>query len=324
MKIIQHKKTFDNLIDEHLFRHCMVEQSGYKTSILEAHGYQDNISDIVQALYEVIVPDICGLKEGERKIFKYDDMSLFKGIKVFFSGFNLMINVLCDPSKKGPFSEGYYNERSFLNFIDGKLVFVPSISIKAVGPDDVSLIRVIGRSIAHEFMHAYNDYEIFIESEYKKRLDDSFLKGYSTVSKNSPNQIENFIDKIIYFTDRSERNAHIGQLKKELENYEGSFIDAVDVTNAIKSTETYKKLMEVMECLESIQMLVHVDDSENGSKKRREQVIKVVNFLTKNNFKRYRPAIDFLKHRVMSAKQKFEEQSTKIAYDVFREKWGKF
>jgi len=320
MKIIQHKKTFDSLLDEHLYRHFMIEQSGYNSSILESHGYKDNISDIVQALYKVIKPDVYGMGHGDEKVFTYKDMSIFDGVDVFFTGFSLTIDITYGSEDIEPKSSGKYSEKSHIEFVDGSVRFVPIMFVRAVGPSDIDLIRIIGKSVSHELMHAYNDYEMFVTSGGKKRLGDAFLQGYSSIAQNSPNDIENCIDKIIYFTDRSERNAHIGQLKHELETYQGSYGDASGVTKAIKSTESYSKLTEAIESLNTILKIVSEDKTDNS----RNNVIKVVNRLTKNNFKRYRPAIDFLKDRVMSARQKFEEQSTKIAYDVFREKWGKF
>ena len=319
MKIIKHKKTFNDPLDEYLYRHFMVEQSGYKSSILESHGYKDNISDLVQALYKVVKPDIYSLNQGEEKVFTYSDMLIFDGVDVFFDGFRLTIDVTYSPNDVESNSSGKYNDKSLLEFVDGVVKFVPILSVKAIASNDIDLIRIIGKSIMHEFMHAYNDYEVFIESNGKKRLRDLFLKGYSSIAQNSPNDIENCIDKIIYFTDRSERNAHIGQLKHELETYTGSYGDASGVTKAIKATEAYSKLIDVIDALNTIQKIVSEDETDIS----RNNVIKVVNRITKNNFKRYRPAIDFLKDRVMSARQKFEEQSTKIAYDVFREKWEK-
>ena len=319
MRIEYHrKKVYEDLFDEHLFRHCAIELSDAFTSILESHGYSDKVSGIIDALYTVINHDIGAMKFGEHKRFVYNDTSLFDNIDVFFTGFSLTLDVDYADDYKGYESRGKYNDRSKMLYKNGKVDFVPNIVVYAKGNDNLGIRRVIGKTLGHEFTHAYNDYEMFLDSGGTIRLKDAFMQGYWSAAQQSPNKIERFVDEIIYFTDRSERNAHIAQMKQELDNYDEPMFTAHTFTAAIQTTETYKKLRDVISALSMINDIVKKDPE------RKEDVVKVVNSLTKRNFVKYKDAFLFLRDRVVRAKLKFDEQAPKIAYDVYREKMDKF
>ena len=311
---------FEDVLTEHLFRHCALELSSASHSILESHGYSDYVSGIIQKLYKRINHDIGSMKINTNKTFIYDDMSLFSGTDVFFTGFKIIISVDYNEKYKTDESSGGYNDKGFLEY-DGDIVkFCPDIIVYAKGSNNLGIRKVIGKTLGHEFTHAYNDYEMFINSKGKKRLGTSFLKGYSDMASNSPNPIENNIDKIIYFTDRSERNAHVAQLNQELERHKEPMFTELTFTDAIRSTETYKKLLDVIDALNILQNLA----SSDTSGKNRNDIIKVVNSLTGRKFRRFRSAFDFLRDRVVRSKMKIEEQAPKIAYDIYRKRKFKF
>jgi len=313
---------FEDVLTEHLFRHCAMELSSASYSVLESHGYVDNVADLIQALYKRINPDVGLMEENTENRFIYDDMSIFKGVDVFFTGFKITIIVDYNTSYKTDEISGLYNEKSLLRYDGDSVQFFPEIYIKVNGCDNLGIRRLIGKTLGHELTHAYNDYELFVNSGGKKRPGNSFMKGYSTIAKNSRNTIENYIDKIIYFTDRSERNAHVAQIRQELEHYRNvkAMFTALTFTRAIQSTETYKKLMSVIDMLNELQNLALSDTTGENS----EDIVKVVNALTGNKFKKFRPAFNFLKDRVVKAKMKIEEQAPKIAYDIYLKDQFKF
>ena len=324
MKRIKEKvdHLFDDVLEEHLFRHCAMELSSASDSVLESRGYVDNVADLIQALYKRINPDVGFMKINTKQTFVYDDMDIFKGVDTFFDRFRITIVVNYNENYQETTSSGEYNDQSFIEYDGDSVCFWPEIFISVRGSDNLAIRRFIGKTLGHELTHAYNDYELFVNSKGKKRLGDSFLKGYSDIARGTSNTIEKNVDNIIYFTDRSERNAHIAQIRQELDsrkNYK-QFFDALTFTEVIKSTETYKKFVEVIDMLNELQNLALSDTTGRNS----EDIVKVVNALTGNKFKRFRQAFNFLKDRVAKTKMKIEDQSPKIAHDVYLKNKFKF
>ena len=310
----------DSIFDDFLFRHVLIEMGSSVNRLLESHGYKDLVSGVVDILYKYISIDIENMKDGDACDFHYSNMSIFNGIDVFFSGYDVNVHVEYNSSYNGSNSIGEYDDNSKLIADGDNVEFHPEINISAKGNNKLEIRNRIAKTLGHELTHAYNDYDVFVGSEYKNRLGDLFLVRYNNKSQNSPNKIEAYIDEIIYFTDRCERNAHIAQLKQEMELYDRYMSDATDLYRLITMTETYKKLNRVIDDLSAIKKIV--SDDQTGIS--RKDLVDVVNSLTGKEFKRFRPAFEFIRRRVLRAKMKFDEQAPKIAYDVYLNRKSKF
>ena len=313
-------QRFENLFDDYLYRHCAVEFGRSSGIVFESHGYKDDMSEIVDVFYNVFKDDLWNMKAGTNKHFIYKNMDVFGDMDVFFTGFHFDLYVNLEKGWVKAEATGGYNDESLLKFDGDSIEFVPDFYVSAKGSDVVDMIDAIEKSIAHELTHAYNDYEVFINSGGRLRLGDVFLQGYDSNASKSFSAIRSNVGDIVYFTDESERNAHIAQIKQELENYDGLMSNSMSMTNAIKSTETYGKLMMTIDMLANIRKALDIDSNATD----KNIFLKTVNTITNNKFRTCEQAYNFLKHRVANAQRKFYQQAPKIAMDVFMNKKYKF
>ena len=86
MKVINHHKV--DKIDECLLAHVNHEANKHRIAILEKHGYYADIFSITRPFYFNILKYGDDIVLKGNKTFIYDDMSIFKGVCVFFSGCN--------------------------------------------------------------------------------------------------------------------------------------------------------------------------------------------------------------------------------------------
>ena len=308
--------------DEQFLRHSYFDFK-FPFIVNESHGYVNVIQKIISALN----PDVNKAIRDHVQNISIKDMSIFHGIDdLFFDEYVISLRVIRDKNIDGD-SDGRYSDHSPMSIEGGKIKFKPMIHVDARGSSDLTLIRCVLRTIGHEFTHAYNDYEIFRNSKGKKRLSDCFMTGYSTVSQGSENETENYVDKIIYLTDRSEMNSHIAQMIQELESlfysYQGEygnynvFTDPKTLLENVKKTKTYEKMQEAFSGLKWIDEHSYRDDV-------RKATIEVVNGLTNYSFKSYHAAFQLLKYRMSRFKKKFDDNAMKIVHDLYMKHMPKF
>ena len=313
MKVINHHKV--DKIDECLLAHVNHEANKHRIAILEKHGYYADIFSITRPFYFNILKYGDDIVLKGNKTFMYDDMSIFKGVCVFFSGFSVTIYAELNEKVKNTISDGGYDEDSKMYFKNDNIEFHPEITISVVGSNTRNILNSIMVSLGHEFTHAYTDYMIFKNSGGKKRLKDIYDPSIinSWIDSDSDDEFDKRFAEIFYVLNSYEQNAYIAELRQNIENYPFELKTSIDLTKAIQSTESYNKLLKIIKLISTIK-------NEKWSFLAQDSIVNSINYFSGKKFDSFEGSMNFVEKIARTVKRKFDSTSSKIAYDVFAEK----
>ena len=143
---------------------------------------------------------------------------------------------------------------------------------------DILYINEVAEILTHELIHSWDDYILHsksFSSLRNKTIDyDEYKKSFDELKRNlykNDNTIKNinFIDRLLYYLNKFEMNAYIGQLSTELGN--NKYDDIKDVVKAIQNNSIYKtyKLIYTVAFIDDGKWLV-----DNGATKSQVNKIK--------------------------------------------------
>ena len=313
-------------LDQFIIDHISYELGSLSEyDIFESHGYYDNISYIVEKIHDNIRSSILSLKNGETFKTTLSDMSIFNKDKVFFDEYSLSVEVTYKEDEKDlnrNLSGGSYFEDSQMTIKDGIIEFYPIMEIHAIGSSKMKIMNFILKDIGHEFLHAYNDYCVFKNSEGKSRLIDIYFKYNYKTAETSTLKPEVLVSKILYFTDQAEKNARIAQIKQEIERYKDGRWKQIDIKNAVESTEINRDIQDAENKLS--ELIDRSSGNDRNAEDNKYYTIEAVKELSGYGFSTFEQAIRFLKNKIYKVRKQFNKQAYKIATDVYLENNNKW
>ena len=258
--------------------------------ILEKYGVYDGLNDLILLIEKDIKnmlknPDN---KDGfELKYFK-KDLNDIKNI--FFN--ELIIDIALNENT----DEGNYENNEKINK-DSLLFDIVNIDIYSrKNANDVNIDDII-ESIKHEFIHAFNNYNLLLKNNKSlSELTDSdfYNKLYPKVYFND---FEKYIRKVLYFTLQEEQNAFIGELSDELRRNKSKVKTPKDALNILKDSiiyKTYKDLyIHIQEYKDNKLNQEYIDLITNeyndicNTKLTSNKVFKKLNFLITKSIKKF-------------------------------------
>jgi hypothetical protein len=181
----------------------------------------------------------------------------------------------------------------------------------------LELISTINKSVSHELLHAYQDMSTIEKSG--TRMSDTFnsdrygriIKAYNNSCYHGNRDIR-ALTLLLYTTEPIEINAFIGELKADLRTNHAFIDGSRKAEEAIKSTETYKKLLFCWNILDEL--------CDNTDENKRLKIVQVYNDIFETNIKSYEKIVKLIASRVERFSNHVLERASKIAYDVFAEK----
>ena len=258
--------------------------------ILEKYGVYDGLNDLILRIEKDIKKMIKNPDNKEGFQLKYSNENL-KDIKnIFFS------KLIIDISLNDENEEGNYEDNDEIN--KDNLLF-DEVYIDIYTRKDINNIHIddIVESIKHEFIHAYNNYNLLLKNNKSlTELSDSdfYNKLYPKLYFN---EFEKYIRKVLYFTLQEEQNAFIGQLSDELRQNKSKVKNPKDALNILKNSiiyQTYKDLyVHIQEYKDNKLSKEYIDlitDEYNNicnTKLTANKVFKKLEFLIKKSIKKF-------------------------------------
>lgn len=313
------KTNFFNIEDK-IYKHILLEFSKSsslsdflitedKFVILEKHGIIPHINeywDILRYTLYNMKPD-----ENNNYIITHNIFSEIENCP--FSGVFIKIHVNHVKNGKTIINGGYIPYPLKIND-NGKIFFAININITTSGFFETE----IGPLFKHELTHAYEDYCRLKNN--RDGLSNHIMKtNYFNIDrtlKDVDNTYKTMISNICYLFSNTESNAYVATLKGEIDSYIESCHNTNDVFNLLKSTYTWKKIVETENY---INKLININDNL-------EQyiILKEWQETTGENIKSFNALKRILKNKYMKRCNHMINQISKLLFDIYMENGVKY
>lgn len=284
---------------------------GMRHFLFEVHGYVPNIDGYLECIHDALNPHIHELVKNGHVHFKFDESAFNDMPDKFFD--TACFDITLTIGKKVDNDCFYSQDES--GIVNGKKF----VKFEAVLSDTtlLGLLSTINVSMSHELIHAYQDMSTMEKSG--RRIGDTFdqerygriVKKYTFSRYEESRQIQELL-WMLYNTEPVEINAFVGEIKADLKSNRDFISGSRRAEEAIKGTETYKRLAL---CWGILDNLKHITGPEEQS-----DVMNAYNDVFMTNVKSYNKFIKRLTARVERFSNQVMERASKIAYDIFAEK----
>lgn len=271
--------------------------------LLESHGYCQDAVKCGNIVRDEVASDYDKLdefkKNGHVEYVFYDDIFPFRR---FFDFCRIFIQAT---KGKESYVEGGYDAANSGFDKNGK--FRMEIIINVTCPHAYEIFRVARVVVAHEVLHAYEDYNRRLNG--KQSLEAFYDNGYYGAAEevySENNEPEKTLAYVIEFLSDVERNAYISQTISELEDIKMCHAPKPEAFfNTLKQTESFKALMNIRAIVSDYVAMVkgkgREEDKERieryfnniykGGRKIHRSFSSIVNFLVKKYNAFYRQYI---------------------------------
>ena len=288
------------------FYYCQYD--GMQHRLDEVHGYVPNLDKYLDCVSKACCNKFIEVVEQGFSHFTIDETA-FADIedKFFDTAFFDITLSIGDPSNN---TSDYDQMNS--GIVNGKrhVEFCFDIS----DSDIISLTPTMLNSVAHELIHAYQDISSIEKSGM--RLTDTFdMDRYVKITKTArfgQSQTAREFAFFLYNTEPSEVNAFIGEIKPALLSNKKFISGSKRAEEAIKETETYRRLMDCWRFLNQLEIITNEHEIDI--------LLQTYNKIFGTTIKSYGKMLKKLRARVERFSNKMMEQASKIAYDIFSEK----
>jgi len=194
-----------------------------------------------------------------------------------------------------------YNPESEIILCNGKRKFSPLMLTVNVASENITV------DIMHKLTHAYEDYNRRIKGKgslKQKILDTGY---YKNVLKGDYSQIDKYISYTIYYLTDFEVNAHLSQIKGELENTDRHFFNISEIVDFLKQTDIYQRYSVIKEYINYFST-IRDKDTQN-------HILYTVSDLSELTFRTYKDFIRYFHNKYNSLENKINRYIPKIAYE---------
>ena len=306
---------FRDIFLVHLFEDIKYHSSYAKNFgivLCEEHGSVPDYEIYVNQIVEYFINQIktCNLKEEQEYLLTLPKDYFEKFNNCFFEQILFNLNLKFSSSKE-LILNGHYNPgfSTYKKSTDKIACLMMSFDISCPRNDFEKQFK---RLLSHEFIHAYQDYNMLKTSG--KGLLNIFLKDkYFANLQNSNNQSELIEDlsEIIYYIYKPEVNAYAGAIRTFVEE-NGELGNRELIINVVKNCYVFNKYEELEEKIDKLGLVT--------DKQIQDSLLKYWNdntSYTKNSFFKM---IRFVKRRLIVIQQKISKIASKQIADYFQKK----
>lgn len=162
-------------------------------------------------------------------------------------------------------------------------------------------------SIMHELTHAYDDYNRRIKGKPSINDRAKEIGYYSNKTVGNYDNEKKYISFILYYLTDFEVNAHLSQLKGELQNCDRYFASIKQIVNYIKGTDVCKRY-------EKIKTYIDFFSSVTNEESQR-MVLSWVSELSNLKFKTYKNFVNYINDKYDKTERHMNRLIPKIAYE---------
>lgn len=298
-------------LKNHLLYEFTINNYGF---LNETRSIVNGIDNTVLMFLNMVSEQIKNTKTKSTNI--YTEKNNFN-IKTFFTQFKLKLTITKGEKK---YSGGCDINNSIIKNSENKWICIPDIELQVQGKNENEIRNVFGFAIGHELTHLYNMLQYAIknnENGYNNVFDKNKYRNISnTMSNPFFEKNTKIIAQILYTLTRIERNAYIAQLRQELLNQEELITDTNSAYEAIKNTESYKRLLFLEK---NINILFSED--LNNSETTKTNILSTLNKTMNKKFTNFEQVKKYFLRRWLKWKKAYLSRASKIAYDVFLKKY---
>lgn len=284
--------------------------------LYESRGVVDNIDEIVNAFVNMVEDQIIELYVSDKPYIKksynnFNQTYIKSGVKPFFNSFKLDL-VFCKREKSG--YKGGVNCDSVIKNERGEYISYPKIFFQISANSILESIRVFKFCLGHELTHAYGALMYAIKNG-KDQFDSVFNKNkYGKIVSERSSAIQNVAATadMLYNLSKIERNAYIAQLRQELLDKKDYIVNSKSAFEAIKSTESYRRLIKMEENID----IINSDKLSDNTKK---ELRLSLNSIMDKNFTNFEQVKSYYNKRWEKWKKVYLTKASKIAYDIYSE-----
>ena len=256
----------------------------------ESYGVFDGCYELAKQIYDSIKQMV--LKNGESRIINLS-MKNNEWIE------SLQIMVYADEYSNTGAS--YNSSSQIVKCVNKKQKYFPlKLSINLVSKNIVI-------SIMHELTHAYEDYNRRING--KTSLSDKAIETGYYLNKSVGNYDfeKKYVSFILYYLTDFEVNAHLAQLKGELQNCDKHFVSIQQIINFLKEKDIYKRYNVIKTYID---FFSSITDEES-----QKIVLEWVKELSELKFRTYQNFIKYINKKYEKIERHINRFIPKIAFE---------
>ena len=162
-------------------------------------------------------------------------------------------------------------------------------------------------SLMHELTHAYEDYNR--RTNKNKSLNDKVLDNgyYLNNSVGNYDNEKKYISYILYYLTDFEVNAHLSQLKGELQNCDKYFVNIQQIVDFLRKTDVYKRYSIIKNYIDFF--------SSISDEKSQSIVLSWVSDLSNLKFGTYKNFVNYINKKYDKIERHMDRFIPKIAYE---------
>lgn len=162
-------------------------------------------------------------------------------------------------------------------------------------------------NLMHELTHAYEDYNRKIND--KPSITDKALENGYYFNKTVGNygNEKKYISYILYYLTDFEVNAHLSQLKGELQNCDNYFVNIQQIVDFLRKTDVYKRYSLIKNYIDFF--------SNISDKKSQSIVLSWIDDLSNLKFRTYKNFVNYINKKYDKIERHMNRFIPKIAYE---------
>lgn len=162
-------------------------------------------------------------------------------------------------------------------------------------------------NLMHELTHAYEDYNRKINNK-SSITDKAFENGYYlNNSVGNYDDEKKYISYILYYLTDFEVNAHLSQLKGELQNCDKYFVNIQQIVDFLRKTDVYERYTMIKSYIDFFSSISH--------KKSQSIVLSWVSDLSNLKFGTYKNFVNYINKKYDKIERRMNRFIPKIAYE---------
>lgn len=256
----------------------------------ESYGVFDGCYELAKQIYNHLKE--MSLKSGESRVLNLD----IKNSKWIDS---LEIMIYYDENSNTGAS--YNTSSQIVKLVNNRRKYLPlKLSVNLASNNIVI-------NLMHELTHAYEDYNRKIND--KPSIADKALENgyYLNNSVGNYDYDKKYISYILYYLTDFEVNAHLSQLKGELQNCDKYFVNIQQIVDFLKKTDVYKRYSLIKSYID---FFSHISDEKSQS-----IVLSWVSDLSNLKFSTYKNFVNYINKKYNKIERHMNRFIPKMAYE---------
>ena len=308
-----------------------ISQRGW-LPLFEKLGYPTHVLDFTRGLIEIVKQQIRDTSETNTTCVTYTEKD-FKSNIPFIENYSIKIDMSIKQGESDS-NGGFSDKKSFIYIKGDNLLLYPVITISAHGKTKFDLKREVFSTIGHEMTHGYAEYmtlksrfdiirELVEHAGGKASVGTLMMATKDRTSERYRNSIrfittpfssfdQSFGD-IAYISSEPEKRAQMSELRHELELKSDAIVDSQSATEAIVSSNVYRKTYKVLNDQIDIFIDLFLDE---GNKHMTGTFIRSFNRVFGKKYDNLEKIIRFLNNIREDYNRFFMNRSGKIVQDI--------